>query len=314
MRTLSLWIFGLLISLTGAHGLSSFPDDFVVVKIDTEEPVSLKCGSATTESVTWKHNGVELKGKNDQILTLEDVDTQHLGNYSCWKGGKQVSLIAVLLEAYEEEEFDSLLKCWAKSYDCNFSCTWTSSDYDTVRLGLGRDCQEGSKSCQWVNNSTGFQFELSHNRSPYAEESTMIELTAEATKDLEILRRTKSFYLRDIVKPDSPQIVKCQVEKHQLNVTIDPPSSWSTPHSFFSLHHQIEYELKDDGTRQYSENGLIPKKINKLRARSRDPLVLSEWSEWTPWKNVTKAKKPRDKNRDKLHCLLHGSTPNEEEV
>lgn len=63
----------------------------------------------------------------------------------------------------------------------------------------------GGKSCHWVNSSVqlpdgGFQFELSHSLSPYAEESTMLEVTAEAITDIFILRRTKRFYLRDISK------------------------------------------------------------------------------------------------------------------
>lgn len=63
----------------------------------------------------------------------------------------------------------------------------------------------GGKSCHWVNSSVqlpdgGFQFDLSHSLSPYAEESTMLEVTAEAITDIYILRRTKRFYLRDISK------------------------------------------------------------------------------------------------------------------
>lgn len=64
---------------------------------------------------------------------------------------------------------------------------------------------EGVKSCHWVNSSNqtqdgGFQFQLSHSLSPYAEESTKLELTAEAIINDSFLRRTKRFYLRDISK------------------------------------------------------------------------------------------------------------------
>lgn len=64
---------------------------------------------------------------------------------------------------------------------------------------------EGRQSCQWVTSSVqlsdgGFQFELSHFQSPYTEESTMLQVTAEAIHDLFILRKTKRFYLRDISK------------------------------------------------------------------------------------------------------------------
>ncbi|XP_027129106.1 interleukin-12 subunit beta [Larimichthys crocea] len=213
-----------------------------------------------------------------------------LGEYTCWRGNQKLSSTHLLMEADEGEEFDSLIKCRAKSYDCNFSCKWTNSRYTAVRLGLGPDCSEGGKSCHWVSSGVwqdgGFQLELSHTLSPYTEESTMLELTAEAISDHQIIRRTKRFYLRDIVQPDSPQIVNCQEVEQDLNVTIDPPSSWSTPHSFFSLEHEIEYTLKDDGETRRSLSALIPKRISKLRVRSRDSLVQSTWSQWTPWKNA----------------------------
>lgn len=59
------------------------------------------------------------------------------------------------------------------------------------------------QSCQWQSSSTplsggGFQFELPHSLSPYIEESTKLEVTAEAIQDFSIVRKTKTFYLRDI--------------------------------------------------------------------------------------------------------------------
>nr|XP_020499544.1 interleukin-12 subunit beta-like [Labrus bergylta] len=300
MKTFSLWIFGLLfISLSGAHGLSKFPENFVVAKRNDSSPVTLTCSTKTTGHITWKLDGEEIdvdSGDNFQqdssILTVLEVDTPTLGEYSCWRGEEMLSSTYLLLEAEEEDALDSLLSCRAKSYDCVFSCSWTSSGYELVRLGLGQDCSEDEKSCHWISSSDllsdgAFQFEVSHFLSPYTEESTMLVITAEAIADLSILRRTTRFYLRDIIEPDSPQIVRCQEMEQDLNVTIEPPSSWSTPHSFFSLEHQIEYELKDNGKTGLSSSALIPKRISKLRVRSRDQLVLSAWSQWTPWKNVT---------------------------
>ncbi|XP_041643419.1 interleukin-12 subunit beta [Cheilinus undulatus] len=296
MKAMSMWIFGLLcLSLSGAHGLHEFPGNFVVAKRNSEDPVVLTCSTNTEGNVTWNFNGEEIDvDLEDHLqqdglhLTVSEVGTPTLGEYSCWRGGSRLSSTYLLLEAEE----DSPLSCQAKSYDCFFSCSWTNTEYEVVRLGLGPECTEGEQSCQWVSSrdlhSDGtFQFEVPHAISPYTEESTVLEVTAEAIADLSILRKTIRFYLREIVKPDSPQIVRCQEMEQDLNVTIDPPSSWSTPHSFFSLEHEIEYVLKDNGKTGRSLSTLIPKTISKLRVRSRDSLVLSDWSQWTPWKNVT---------------------------
>ncbi|XP_047448655.1 interleukin-12 subunit beta [Mugil cephalus] len=302
MKTLSLWIFGLLCaSLTGVHGLSDFPKNYVVAKRGHEASVTVNCHTETDGPVTWKlgDTPVEETGFEDSImqdglkLVISDVESPMLGEYSCWRGEKMLSSTHVLLENDLDEDFDSLLTCRAKSYDCNFTCVWSQKEYTAVRLGLGSDCSQGLRSCDWVSSSDqlpdgGFQFELSHTLSPYAEESSMLELTAEAISYLTVLKRTRRFYLRDIVQPDSPTIARCQVVEPDLNVTIDPPSSWSIPHSFFSLEHEIEYVYKDNGETGRSFSTLIPKRISKLRVRSRDSLVFSSWSQWTPWKNVKK--------------------------
>uniref|UniRef100_A0A8C2XBR7 Interleukin-12 subunit beta n=1 Tax=Cyclopterus lumpus TaxID=8103 RepID=A0A8C2XBR7_CYCLU len=268
---------------------------YVVAKRNDLNPVTLTCRSEEAPgAVTWKFRG-EAPEDVRQIgpdLSVSEVDTPMLGEYSCWRGTQMLSSTYLLLEAEEEEESDSLsISCRAKSYDCHFSCDWTHSGQTAVRLGLGHDCSEGRKSCHWVNGDQlvdgRFHFQLSHSLSPYSEESAMLELTAEAIVDLSVARTTRRFYLRNIVQPDSPQIVRCQEGKENLSVTIEPPSSWSTPHSFFSLEHEIEYVLKDNGETGRSSSVLLPKGISKLRVRSRDSLVLSTWSQWTPWKKVT---------------------------
>ncbi|XP_029019189.1 interleukin-12 subunit beta isoform X2 [Betta splendens] len=312
MNTLWLWVFQtLFIILTGANELNNFPENFMVVRMN--HTATLTCGQQPTGPVVWKFNDQVLSkdlfdisvDPVSQKLTVRNVDTPMMGKYTCWMGDKELLSTHLLLE-HEDGWLADFLNCRAKSYDCTFSCTWTRSD-TAVRLGLGHDCAKGEKSCQWVTNSDrhdgGFEFELSHSLLPYSEESSMLKVTAEAIVNLSVLRGTKEFYLRDIVQPDSPKIVNCHEVQEELNVTIEPPSTWSTPHSFFRLEHEIEYLLRDDGKTERSSSAVIPKRISKLRVRSRDPLVVSPWSQWTPWKNVRTGKKLcKCKNKAKFCC------------
>ncbi|XP_031712602.1 interleukin-12 subunit beta isoform X1 [Anarrhichthys ocellatus] len=280
----------------------------VVAKRNDTNPVTLTCRTEAPGAITWKFQGEEPEDvqQNGPHLGLSEVGTPILGEYSCWRGKEMLSSTHLLLEAKKEVSDSLSIICWAKSYDCNFSCECTHSEQTAVRFGLGHDCSEGRKSCHWISADQlvdgRFHLELSHSLSPYAEESTMLEVTAEAIVHLSVLRKTKKFYLRDIVQPDSPQIVMCQEGEEDLNVTIEPPSSWSTPHSFFSLEHEIQYVLKDNGKLGHSSSVLLPKGISKLRARSRDSLVLSHWSQWTPWKNVRRGNLCKCKNTAKSCC------------
>lgn len=62
-----------------------------------------------------------------------------------------------------------------------------------------------------------------------------------------IFKCAELVWFSSTVQPDSPQIVKCEKMGQKMNVTIAPPPTWSSPHSFFSLEHEIEYVLKDNG-------------------------------------------------------------------
>lgn len=80
--------------------------------------------------------------------------------------------------------------------------TWSNSLFCLVLFALLCSAKR-RQSCQWQTSSTqlskgGFQFELPHSLSPYVEESTKLEVTAEAIQEFSIVRKTKAFYLRDI--------------------------------------------------------------------------------------------------------------------
>lgn len=81
---------------------------------------------------------------------------------------------------------------------------------------------KSSKSCQWISSSRQLaegklQFEMYHDLSPYAEESTMLEVTAEAISDFSIFRTSKRFYLRDIGKLSKTELHRWHsVEDYQL--------------------------------------------------------------------------------------------------
>ncbi|XP_029494391.1 interleukin-12 subunit beta [Oncorhynchus nerka] len=300
------WLIMLLcVILPRVNGLTSFHELYIVDKGDNL--VTLTCPTAFSGAMTWKYEGetedldkAQVQGRN---LILNEVDWY--GEYSCWDGDKKLGSIYLLEELKDpEEQDDYLISCRAKSYGCTFNCSWTHSEFTAVRLGLGHDCTDSQESCTWVYPTTslqdgGLEFELTHSLSPYTEEAAPLVVTVEAIARQEYLRKTKRFYLHDIVQPDSPAGMKCQVMDQRLKVKVEPPATWNCPPSYFPLEHQIGYIFKDNGKEEHSMNPLIPRGVSKLRARSRDPLVPSPWSQWTPWKNVVTGGKKEEKCKEK---------------
>uniref|UniRef100_A0A8C6SDA8 IL-12B n=1 Tax=Neogobius melanostomus TaxID=47308 RepID=A0A8C6SDA8_9GOBI len=271
----------LILTSSAALGLEHFPKNYLTVK----QNANITCGTEDT-LVTWTLNDQALDDGsfggnihvNGPFVIVDEVDTPVLGEYICWSAGQKMSSTVLLYEIEEEDENLESLRCRAKSYDCFLPAHGITA------------AMNGNEPCHWVDGREGgngrFQFELSHSLSPYVEETRMLELTVEAIDKYHILNKTKRFYLRDIIQPDSPSVVTRRVVGQMLNVTIEPPPTWSSPHSFFSLENEIEYILKDDGQVKKSSSSLIPRKISKFRVRCRDSYVLSAWSPWTPWHNV----------------------------
>lgn len=146
----------------------------VVGASDGQNSVTLTCNTQTEGNVLWKFfdDGSEevISGDNFLMeglnLTVVDVDEGgDVGEYSCWRGREKLSTVHLLLEARKEDVSGEIIThkitaitekciffksaycsspglsfhCWAKSYDCNFSCKWTASRYTAVRFGLGDD-------------------------------------------------------------------------------------------------------------------------------------------------------------------------------
>ncbi|XP_058862502.1 interleukin-12 subunit beta [Acipenser ruthenus] len=277
-------------SMLTAHTLHSFPKTFMVGKEDGE--VTLTCSTQFQGTVTWRHddNPVPASGYNvmsGHTLTLHGLDSEGSpGNYTCWGNDQLLDHSYLVLE--QEEEAPSVhLSCSAKTYSCSFLCIWRLMGYDVARVKHQRSEASGGSSWDlgtWMQD--GFHFHLSDLSSPFTEEDRPIRLTAEAMSGQRYKKQQLRFFLREIIEPDAPEIKDCVRTGDSLHVSVEPPSSWAKPHSYFPLEPEVEYEYKDDGKIERSMNLVIPKDITRLRVRARDPYFNSSWSKWTPWKKV----------------------------
>ncbi|CAM4580059.1 unnamed protein product [Leuciscus chuanchicus] len=293
------------LSITRISALNLFPDKFKIGEKHTS--VTLTC-KTDKDSVTWKREDdtmdmdspyEKLNGRN---LTVIDLQEDQIGNYTCWSDKGLEDYTYLLLDKSKEATVFNI-NCTAETLSCteHIKCTWTSDEFTAFRLRNTRD------NGNWVSQPVDGVFFLPHSTNSYSEESERLLITGEAVSSCCYMKTEYSFYLRDIVKPASPAVSICTVknegsDEQIIELEVMPPSSWPQPPSFFPLKHQVEYQIRHNGeleSKEWEEGSKIKVEghIRKLRVRSRDMLLLSQWSEWTSWKNVpdgetrTRAKK-----------------------
>ncbi|KAG1935172.1 interleukin-12 subunit beta [Pimephales promelas] len=293
MGSLMWFIVLFCLSITRMSALNFFPDKFEIGEKHTS--VTLTC-KTNKDSVTWKRDTIEIKESDfekpsGRSLTLIDLQEDLIGNYTCWSDKGLEDYTYLLLDKSKEDTVFNI-NCTAETLSCteHIKCTWTSEEFTAFRLRNTRD------NGNWVSQPVDGLFFLPHSTNSYSEESERLLITGEAVSPCCYLKTDYSFYLRDIVKPANPNISICTVKKKGsdeqiVELEVMPPSSWPQPHSFFPLKHQVEYQIRHNGelkTKEWEKDSKIEVKghIRKLRVRSRDMLLLSQWSEWTSWKNV----------------------------
>ncbi|XP_067275725.1 interleukin-12 subunit beta [Pseudorasbora parva] len=299
------------LSITRMSALNFFPKKFEIGEKHTS--VTLTC-KTTKGSVTWKREDAhatvdivdsdyeKLSGRN---LTVIDLQEDQIGNYTCWSD-KGLEDYTYLLLDKSKEATGFNINCTAETFSCteHIKCTWTSDDFTAFRLRNTRDNGD------WVSHSVDGVFFLPHSTNSYSEESERLLITGEAVSTCCYMKTDYSFYLRDIVKPADPGVSICKVknegsDEQIIELEVKAPPSWPQPHSFFPLKHQVEYENRHNGeleTKEWEEVSKFKVKghIRKLRVRCRDMLLLSQWSEWTSWKNVpVRVKRTRTKGSGK---------------
>ncbi|XP_073199315.1 interleukin-12 subunit beta-like [Lepidochelys kempii] len=125
---------------------------------------------------------------------------------------------------------------------------------------------------------------------PFAEEPRPLELVLEGISAESFVNITHRLFLRDIVRPGPPQDVTAQSKGGLLHLSWAPPASWSSPHSYFLLRYQLEYEHWDGTKGSLQLEGVtemsIEGDVRWVQIRCQDPLVNSTWSPWTTWQNV----------------------------
>ncbi|XP_027024755.2 interleukin-12 subunit beta [Tachysurus fulvidraco] len=287
--------------------LDKFPEKYVVGRKGSS--ITLSCDNAPNMKVTWTLDDQDLEEDKDLIkfegnnVTLMKLDNDLTGNFTCWRDGKKVNDTFVLLDM-SDTITGSPVSCMAETFNCTstISCSISEKGYIDFRLW--------DESNNLLNRTTKWIFKLTHTTNPFAEEVKPIVVFGEAVSGLKNYFKTRySFYIRDIIRPGCPRVSVLKKSPGDV-LDVNPPDTWTLPLSYYPLQHEIQFQQRTDGTilsiflspnntESTGRRVAVPPGTSKLRARCRDFLLLSQWSEWTQWQNVGKRRPKNVRKRKK---------------
>ncbi|XP_077360732.1 interleukin-12 subunit beta [Festucalex cinctus] len=210
--------------------------------------IPLTCGSAHQhKAVFWKRNGEEIQpsllGEQVSVEVIETVG----GNFSCHlsSSGDYLNHTLVLIQVNQDEERvilddqgpgEGAIHCWASNYNGSFRCTWIRNKFRNDAYVLMVKAQRMSQAlpCQWDPN--GSEASCQDSACSYREEEERVSVSVYMVSSFMLEIYTKSFYLRDIVRPEAVGVHAVGGKRFQWSY----PESWQRPCTFFGLAFQVK--------------------------------------------------------------------------
>ncbi|XP_060911237.1 interleukin-12 subunit beta [Labrus mixtus] len=211
--------------------------------------VNLTCGEAyQNQPVFWKENGVELKpalqGNHVKVLVVE----LRGGNYSCHQSpdGRYLNHTTILVQPERDNRSIILqekspkgghIHCSAPNYKGSFHCTWTRSTNRPMAAVLLVTAERDLKNIPCVLDANGSGVHCNDTICRISEEQHSISLTVYIRSYSLLEKHTKTFFLRDIVRPANlPNLHTSDMKVFSWGY----PETWDKPCAFFPLQFQVK--------------------------------------------------------------------------
>lgn len=273
-----------------------------VLHIDgSEVNVPLSCGEAFQgQPIIWKKNGVlrpDLHGNHIQV-SVQEWDG---GNYSCHLAtdGQYLNHTVIMIQLRPDNRTVILretspeggyIHCSTPNYRGSFHCTWTRTEHrsDAAVLKVTGHRNQETVPCQL--DPTGSRIDCEDNVCPYKEEQHRISLTLFIHSDSRLEQYTKTFFLWEIVTPESVHNLRYSPEESVFRW--DYPKSWEKLCSYFSLRFQVKVvhsghscdtndHVLNETTPHTKHEVLIKAKKYVFCVRAQDKYTGGPWSHWS---------------------------------
>ncbi|XP_078122224.1 interleukin-12 subunit beta [Sander vitreus] len=262
--------------------------------------VPLTCGEAyQNHPVVWKKNGEEIEPalEGNQVKVL--VEEMNGGNYTCHLGpdGEYLNHTVILIQLdpdnrtviLEELPEEGHIYCSAHNYNGSFHCTWKRSPTRSNAAVLLVKAERNSEKIPCELDADGSGIHCKDANCPYKEEQHRVSFTIYIHSDSRLEAYTKTFYLREIVRPAKlPNLHITDGKEFSWNY----PESWDKPCTYFGLQFQVKVVQK--GFPCHSKNEIMNVTIEKTTykvnikpnkyvfcVRAQDKFTKGPFSHWS---------------------------------
>ncbi|XP_017276765.1 interleukin-12 subunit beta [Kryptolebias marmoratus] len=267
------------------YNLETLMDNVVVLRVPyvygNMMEVRLTCGEAYQDQpVFWKKDGVQLSPdvQGNQITVL--VKEMDGGNYTCHlsPNGEYLNHTVILVQLdpdnrtvilEEKSPEEGHIHCSAPNYKGSFHCTWTRTQHRSHAAVLLVKANRYLDEVPCVLDADGSGVHCHNANCPYKEEKHPISLTVYIHSYSRLEAYTKSFYLREIVRP--AKLPNLNISNGQV-FSWDYPESWEKPCTYFGLHFQV-------------------KVVHPGQSCNSEKLIMNEIVEETKWEVKVRSKK-----------------------
>uniref|UniRef100_A0A3Q1ER31 Interleukin-12 subunit beta n=2 Tax=Acanthochromis polyacanthus TaxID=80966 RepID=A0A3Q1ER31_9TELE len=284
--------------------IETLMDNVVVLRVpDGPRPVAnvtLSCGEAyQNQAVFWKKNGVEMNPPQRGNHVTVPVEEMKGGNFTCHPSpdGDALNHTMILIQLQRDKSVilekkslaEGYIHCSAPNYKGSFHCSWTRTEFRTNAAVLLVKAQRYMETIPCELNADGSGIHCPHSNCPYNEEQHRISLAVYIHSSSLLEVYTKSFYLREIVRP-------AKLPNLHLNdegvFEWDYPHSWEKPCTFFGL--QFQVKVVHSGHSCHSDSLIMTNTTDQTRyevnlktkrfvfcVRAQDKHTSGPWSHWS---------------------------------
>ncbi|XP_056425492.1 interleukin-12 subunit beta [Hyla sarda] len=275
------------------------------LKTKSGETVTIECNTTAHSNAALDNKRIHWskKGRTGKTLTVRVSERPDAQNYTCMLGNEIIDYTQVVIHEVNQHPIRRILKvkspisCMIKNYHGHFTCSWNGTSEPNIEFFFEAfdknsdsplTCGNIEKHNTEGNAIPSYTVHCHDAHTCHYSEDPSIDVELHVLTKTMYEHHTKSFTLRNIIKPDPPQDLRLENINNDLYLHWNYPKTWCNSHSFYGLVFNIKVERKSPNEEENYLNVdntslfLGHNEVTQFCVQARDMYhVNSSWSNWS---------------------------------